>query len=110
MVAQAIVFKAVHNLVRPMFRAGQVNVAAYTVSLMATKFGDRFDLDRVWSRQGVSQELLVQISVWAREVNDALHRTAGGRMISEWAKKPDCPDSVLGANYSEPAAGIPEIR
>jgi len=110
MVAQAIVFKAVHKLVRPMFQAFQTNVAAYTVSLMATKVGDRFDLDRVWSRQGVSQELLAQISVWAREVNDALHRTAGGRMVSEWAKKQECREAVLGARYSEPAAGIPEIR
>lgn len=110
MVAQAIVFKAVHKLVRPMFQAFQANVAAYTVSLMATKVGGRFDLDRVWSRQGVSQELLAQISVWAREVNDALHRTAGGRMVSEWAKKQECREAVLGARYSEPAAGIPEIR
>ena len=110
MVAQAIVFKAVHKLVRPMFQAFQANVAAYTVSLMATKVGDRFDLDRVWSRQGVSQELLAQISVWAREVNDALHRTAGGRMVSEWAKKQECRETVLGARYSDPAAGIPEIR
>ena len=110
MVAQAIVFKAVHKLVRPMFQAFQANVAAYTVSLMATKVGDRFDLDRVWSRQGVSQELLAQISVWAREVNDALHRTAGGRMVSEWAKKQECREAVLGGRYSDPAAGIPEIR
>lgn len=110
MMAQAIVFKAVHKLVRPMFQAFQANVAAYTVSLMATKVGDRFDLDRVWSRQGVSQELLAQISVWAREVNDALHRTAGGRMVSEWAKKQECREAVLGARYSEPAAGIPEIH
>lgn len=110
MVAQAIVFKAVHKLVRPMFQAFQANVAAYTVSLMAAKVGDRFDLDRVWSRQGVSQELLAQISVWAREVNDVLHRTAGGRMVSEWAKKQECREAVLGARYSDPAAGIPEIR
>ena len=110
MVAQSIVFKAVHKLVRPMFQAFQANVAAYTVSLMATKVGDRFDLDRVWSRQGVSQELLAQISVWAREVNDALHRTAGGRMVSEWAKKQECREAVLGGKYSDPAAGIPEIR
>jgi hypothetical protein len=110
MVAQAIVFKAVQKLVRPMFQAFQANVAAYTVALLSQKLGDRFDLDRVWSRQGVSQELLAQVSVWAREVNDVLHRTAGGRMVSEWAKKQECRDAVLGARYSDPSAGIPEIR
>ncbi len=110
MVAKALVFKATHKLVRPMFQAFQANVAAYTVSLLSHQAGDRFDLDRVWSRQGVSQELLAQLSVWAREVNDVLHRTAGGRMVSEWAKKPECKDAVLGASYSDPAAGIPELR
>lgn len=109
MVAKALIFKATHKLVRPMFQAFQANVAAYTVSLLSHRVGDRFDLDRVWSRQGVSQELLAQLSVWAREVNDVLHRTAGGRMVSEWAKKPECKDAVLGASYSDPAARIPEL-
>ena len=110
MVASAIVFKATQKLVRPMFQAFQANVAAYTVSLLAHRLGERFDLDRVWDRQGVSQELLAQLGVWAREVNDVLHRTAAGKMVSEWAKKTECREAVLGATYSEPAPGIPEIR
>lgn len=110
MVAKAIIFKATQKLVRPMFQAFQANVAAYTVSLFSTKLGERFDIDRVWTRQGISQELLSQIGVWAREVNEALHRTSAGRMVSEWAKKPECKEAVLGATYSEPATDIPEIR
>ena len=110
MVAAAIIFKATQKLVRPMFQAFQANVAAYTVSILSSRLGARFDLDRVWTRQGVSQELLSQLSMWAREVNEVLHRTAGGRMISEWAKKPECREAVLGATYSDPALGIPEIR
>lgn len=109
MVAKAIVFKAAHKLVRPMFQAFQANVAAYTVSLLSTQFSDRFDLERVWAKQGVSQELLSQIGVWAREVNDVLHRTSGGRMVSEWAKKQECRDAVLGATYSKPEGKIPEV-
>jgi hypothetical protein len=110
MVAQAIVFKAVHKLVRPMFPAFQANVAAYTVSLVAIKVGERFDIGRVWAHQGVSQELLNQISVWAKEVNEFLHRTASGRMVSEWAKRQECREALLKARFSESAAGIPEIR
>lgn len=110
MVAKGLVFKSVQKLVRPMFQAFQANIAAYTVSLIATRFGDRFDLERVWARQGISQELLVQISVWAKEVNDVLHRTSGGRMVSEWAKRQECREVVLDATYSDLAPGIPEIR
>ena len=110
MIAKAIVFKRTQTLVRPMFTAFQANVVAYTVSLIAKTFGRRFDLDAVWSRQGVSPELLEQIGTWAKEVNDELHRTANGRMISEWSKRPECRDAVLGATYSSSATGIPEIR
>jgi hypothetical protein len=31
-------------------------------------------------------------------------------MVSEWAKRPECKDAVMGASYSEPAAGIPEVK
>lgn len=110
MVAKGILFKAVQKLARQNFQAFQANVAAYTVSMIAARFGDRFDLGRVWERQGVSPELLTQIPVWAKEVNEALHQTTGGRMISEWAKKPECKEAVLGRRYSDPAPGIPELR
>ena len=110
MVAAAIVFKAAQKLVRPMFQAFQANVAAYTVSLLAHRLGERFVLDRVWDRQGGSPDLLAQWGVWAREVNGVLHRTAAGKMVSEWAKKPDCREAVLNATYSDEAPGIPEIR
>lgn len=110
MIAKAKIFRDTQKLVRPMFQAFQANVAAYVVSVLADRLGDRIDLDRIWVRQGVSTELLSQIAVWAREVNDVLHRTAGGRMVSEWAKKPECRDAVLGATYSEPTENIPEIR
>lgn len=110
MIAKAKIFRETQKLVRPMFQAFQANVAAYVVSVLADRLGDRIDLDRIWIRQGVSPELLSQISIWAREVNDVLHRTAGGRMVSEWAKKQECRDAVLGATYSAPAEGIPEVR
>ncbi|XLZ69057.1 AIPR family protein [Massilia sp. SR12] len=110
MVAKAIVFKKTQSLVRPMFQAFQANVAAYTVSLLATKLGERFDLARVWDRQSVSPELLEQLAVWAREVHDVLHQTSSGRMVSEWAKKGECRDAVFAARYSAPASGIPELQ
>ena len=110
MIAKTKIFKDTQKLVRPMFQAFQANVAAYVVAVLSDRLGDRIDLDRIWIRQGVSQELLSQIGIWAREVNDVLHRTAGGRMVSEWAKKSECRDAVLGSTYSEPADNIPEVR
>ena len=110
MIAKAKLFRDTQKLVRPMFQAFQGNVAAYVIAVLADKLGDRIVLDRIWARQAASTELTAQIAIWAREVNEVLHRTAGGRMISEWAKKPECRDAVLGASYSAPSAGIPEVR
>ena len=110
MIAKAKIFKDSQKLIRPMFQAFQANVTAYTVSLLADRLGERIDLEKIWVKQGVSAELLAQIGVWAEEVNELLHKTAGGRMVSEWAKKPECRDAVLSASYSEPAVDIPELR
>ncbi|MFZ2987541.1 AIPR family protein [Ideonella sp.] len=110
MVAKALLFKKTHALVRPLFQAFQANVAAYLVAVMANRVGDRMDLDRIWLNQDISPQLRMQLQTWSSEVNDVLHRTADGRMVSEWAKRPECWQAVVKARYSELVAGIPEIR
>lgn len=110
MVAKAILFKTAHKLIRPMFPAFQANVAAYTVSILSERIGNRLDLDRIWQNQSISGRLHEQIQIWAREVNDVLHQSANGRMISEWAKKAECWEAVLQAPLSDPLDGITELR
>ncbi|CDG84865.1 AIPR family protein [Janthinobacterium agaricidamnosum] len=110
MIAKAKIYRDSQKLLRPMFQAFQANVTAYTVSLLSEKLGSRIDLDRIWAKQAVSPELLSQIAVWAKEVNDVLHASAGGRMVSEWAKRPECKDAVMSASYSVAKSNIPEVR
>jgi hypothetical protein len=31
-------------------------------------------------------------------------------MVSEWAKRPECKEAVMGASYSAPATDIPEVK
>ncbi|MGO4609061.1 AIPR family protein [Variovorax sp. 2RAF20] len=109
MIAKAKIYRDAQKLLRPMFQAFQANVTAYTVSLVAEKLGDRIDLDKIWAKQAASPELLAQIAVWAKEVNDVLHSSSGGKMVSEWAKRPECKEAVMGASYSAPATNIPEV-
>jgi hypothetical protein len=110
MMAKAKIYRDSQRLMRPMFQAFQANVTAYTVALLSEKLGNRIDLNRIWAKQAVSQELLSQIAVWANEVNDALHATAGGRMVSEWAKRPECKEAVMNRSYSVAASNIPEVN
>lgn len=110
MVAKAILFKTAHKLIRPMFPAFQANVAAYAVSALSERIGDRLDLDKIWQNQSISGRLQEQIQIWAREVNDTLHQSANGRMISEWAKKAECWEAVLKGRLSDPLDDILELR
>lgn len=110
MIAKAKIYRDAQKLLRPMFQAFQANVVAYTVSLLSEKLGHRFDLARVWNKQATSPELLAQITVWANEVNVVLHASSGGKMVSEWAKRPECKDAVMGASYTAAASNIPEVK
>jgi hypothetical protein len=109
-VAKALVYKTAQRLIRPKFPAFQANIATYTVSLISDRLGKHIDLDRIWLQQGLSTKLEKQILIWADEVNQVLHQSSAGRMISEWAKKPDCWQAVQVAVYSPPLRDIPEIR
>jgi hypothetical protein len=110
MIAKAILFKTTQKLIRRMFPAFQANIATYTISLVANRLGDRLDLDKIWLNQDLSPTFKNLIQSWAKEVNDVLHNTSEGRMISEWAKKPECWVAVRGGRYSPPPVDIPELR
>lgn len=110
LVAKAIVFKAIHKTTRPLVSAFLANVAAYTVAVVADSYGDAFDLEKVWLRQGVSPQFLEQVGIWAREVNDRLHETSNGKMISEWAKRPECREAMFARPFSPPSVDVPEAR
>lgn len=110
MMAKAKLYRETQKLLRSMFQAFQANITAYTIAVLSEKLGHRIDLNLIWTRQAVSPELLNQIATWAKEVSDILHATSGGRMVSEWAKRPECKEAVMSAKYSEPTEGIPEVK
>jgi hypothetical protein len=109
MVAKAIVFKKAQALIRPSLPAFQANVVAYTIALLAERVGPSFSFDQVWDHQDISPVLKTQLQTWASEVSEVLNRSANGRMVSEWAKKPECWSVVKEANYSPLASGIREL-
>lgn len=110
MIAKAIIYKRTQKIVRPMFQAFQANIVAYSVSALSELIGDRMDLDKIWQQQVISSKLQEQIKIWAQEVNHTLNASANGRMISEWAKKVECWETVLKGHLSPPIPGVPEMR
>jgi hypothetical protein len=109
-VVKALVFKAIHKISRPVVSAFLANVAAYTVAVVAISYRDVFNMEKVWRNQGVSHHFLEQADTWAREVNERLHETANGKMISEWAKRPECREVMFARPFSPPSMDVPEAR
>jgi hypothetical protein len=109
-VAKALMFKAVHKTARPLVPAFLANVAAYTVALISKTYGESFDIERIWNRQTISPQLVEQTKIWAREVYDRLQETANGKMISEWAKRPECLEAMFSRPFSLPVIDVPEAR
>ena len=109
MIAKAIIYRTTQKVTRGRYPAFQANVVTYTVAVVACQLGAKLDLDRVWWQQELSPELHSQILTWADRVHAELHRTANGRMVSEWAKKPDCWTAVRSASYAESLVDIPEL-
>lgn len=109
MIARAVIFKSAHKAIRSQFKANQIYITNYTVALLSYKLGERLNLGRIWEHQAVSSQLYQQILQWAAEVNEVLERGAGGRLLSEWAKKPECWWMVRDASYSAARSNIPEL-
>ena len=89
-VAKIILFKAAQKYIRPTYPQAQNNIVTYTLALISERVGDRVDMDSIWQSQAIPTPLLEQIKTWSREINDKLHVTAAGRLVSEWAKKSEC--------------------
>lgn len=110
MIAQVILFKSAHKLIRPKFPSFQANIIAYTVAILSLLLGEKVDLDMIWKNQRISSAFERQIIIWSEEVNRFLHSSSNGRMISEWAKKKECWDILKNKSYSEVKHVIPEVR
>jgi hypothetical protein len=90
-VAIAILYRAAEKKIRSMkFPAYGAQITAYVVAGLAHKTGGRIDFARIWSRQGVSPELIRLIEEWAPQLDTIMRRSAGQRNPSEWYKKEDC--------------------
>jgi hypothetical protein len=109
-VATVLLFKGVAKVVRKDFKAFQANITAYTVSLIAKTYGDRFDLLKIWNHQGISQPLAEQIRHWSKVVWEQLEETAHGRMVSEWSKKSDCWETFGSVCLQDSGVDIPEVK
>lgn len=110
MVGKAILFKKTTSIVRTQnFSAFQANITIYLISILSELSSNKFDFNKIWLNQDLSQQLKDQLVIWSSEINDGLNKTANGRMISEWAKKIECWEQMKARPYSPIKHPIPEL-
>jgi hypothetical protein len=109
-IAKTILFRATLSIVRAKkFAAFQANIIAYTISCLSWACGSRLDFDMIWTRQAISPELHKLLEGWVGKIDKALRKTAGNRMVSEWAKKVECRDALRGLIFDLPDKLPPEL-
>ncbi len=115
LIAKVILFKSIESLIKKkeakaIFRQGYVNIASYTVALIAEQLGELIDLDQVWHRQGISRELEAMLWNCSVSVNEAFNEIGAGRQFSEVAKRAETWARVRQVKIDVPSARIPEIK
>ena len=115
LIAKVIIFRAIEGMIKKKdaketFRQGWVNIATYTVAVLAQKMPDQIDFELVWQQQGVSENFSKLLWEWARVVNATFEQIAPGRQFSEVAKRADTWKAVQNADFPPSENRIPEIR
>jgi hypothetical protein len=90
LIAIAIVFRTVVKIVRgEKFPAYQANITAYTIACLSWQTGGRIDFEAIWAAQAISMDLQALLRTWSHEVDRLLRETAGAKMPTEAAKRPE---------------------
>jgi hypothetical protein len=91
LVAKAILWRRTEKIVSALKLGGyRANVVAYTIAWLSRDTGGRLDLEAIWKNQALPPALEEAIAIIAKVAFDYLVETAGGRNVTEWAKKDEC--------------------
>lgn len=113
LIAKAILFKSTEQIVRQQKYGGyRANNVAYTLAIISNRTEQRIDLDDIWKKQAISQELSDVITRISAQVQDELIKSAGSGNVTEWCKKPACweymsslrievPDSLISKHIAK---------
>lgn len=110
LIAMAILYRRAEKMIRAGYQQAQANITAYTVAILSRDFGEALNFDLIWNNQTLSEPLERLMMQLSRQVNDLLKQSAGDRMVSEWAKKPECWKIIFPHAFEVPAERVPEIR
>ncbi|MDP2102096.1 MAG: AIPR family protein [Methylotenera sp.] len=95
-ISKAILYRKTQDIIKELkIPAFKINIANYTVSLLAEKTARRVDLTKIWDRQNLSDALRIQITYWVPKIAEILIRSASTKNPTEWFKSDQCWKFVL---------------
>lgn len=91
LIAKAILFRRTEKLVSAEALGGyRANVVTYTLSVINRWTESKIDLEKIWAKQSLPEELEHLISRTSRRVFDVIANPPGAQNVTEWAKKEKC--------------------
>jgi hypothetical protein len=110
LIALTLMYRRAEKMIRARYQQAQANITAYTIAILSRDFGQTLNFDLIWTNQSLSEPLELLIMSVSRDVNEILKTSAGERMISEWAKKPECWVAVSAHVFATNSNGVPELK
>lgn len=119
LVAKGILFNQVRTAISrsDWYESGYLaNITTYTIAKLAREIdrqapGSKFDFQRVWSNQEISdwtRETALQIG--RRVLAELLHPNRTVLNVTEWAKREECWNRIAGASVTLPAPFLAELE
>lgn len=94
-VAQAILYQSTARIVRlEGFPAYRTNITIYLVAFLSYRTAGRLQLNEIWKRQRLSDELEHLLRAWSHPIDREIQASAAGRNVTEWCKKVDCWNTI----------------
>lgn len=112
-IAKTILFKNADRIVYSMKTSSKINVTTHLVSLLANQLKENnitMNFEKIWQLQDLSSQLKSLLEQWAPEVYRRMLIGGKDKLLSEWAKNPQCWKDVQKGHYQMPSAPIPEFK
>ncbi|MEL7656098.1 MAG: AIPR family protein, partial [Bacillota bacterium] len=106
MIANVILFDECDRIVKKLQLGDyKANVVAYSIALAYRLFKDKIELDKIWKKQGIDEQLESFLKKLAQKVWDHItHPSIEGTNITQWCKREECWNLLLRRQGIETAS------
>lgn len=100
LVAKAIIYRRTEKLVQKQQYGGyRANIVTYTIAFLSHKTAQRINLEKIWKEQALSEAFEHEIVNASRIVQQFITNPPNNANISEYCKRKNCWESILGLEY-----------